>query len=407
MKTQHYEFAPSKVTKPKKKGWQTHLKEILDANNHLKAEGNKSASYKTRNDREANLFKIFYTLTKDLKYGIEDPRNLKVKHVEALIAHWKEKELSAGTIETYVSCLRTLCGWMNKPGMILPLFHYAPDLKRTYASQHDKSFTGSEVDFWKVWNDVNVVDKHTAMHLLLIKAFGMRREEAIQFKPIIHDIGTAIQVFDGPKGGRPRLVPIQNDFQMAVLAACKNFALATGNPKKHMGHPDKTLAQEKRRYDYVMEKVGLTKKDKGVTGHGLRAEYAIDRMIEGGIMPTVRGGAGLGAGTFDDRAAALRVSESLGHSRLSVMPAYGGKWIIAKTTNAEGKECYGLEEIPSKLRQGPISLEESRRELEVKEHNDKANLRMVNTAINASRKPKKGAKDCVEEFQIRLGFDPE
>ncbi len=89
------------------------------------------------------------------------------------------------------------------------------------------------------------------------------------------------------------------------------------------------------------------------------------------------------------------------------MPAYGGKWIIVKTTNSEGKECYGLEEIPLMLRQGPISLEESRRELEVKEHNDKANLRMVNTAINASRKPKKGAKDYVEEFQIKLGFDPE
>lgn len=394
----------SKQIKPKKKGWQTILKEILDQNNHLRADGIKSASYKTRNDRETTLYNIFYTLTRELKYGIEDPRNLKVKHVEALIKHWQEKKLTAGTIEAYVSCLRTLCAWMKKPGMIQPLVKYAPEIKRTYAAQHDKSFTGSEVDFWSVWNEVNAEDKYTAMQLLLIKAFGLRKEEAIRFKPIVNDIGPAIQVFDGPKGGRPRLVPIQNDFQMAVLAICKNFVLQSGNPKRNVGHPDRTLLQEEKRYANVMAKVGLTKKGKGVTGHGLRAEYAIDRMIEGGIVATVRGGAGLGEGSFDTKAAALRVSENLGHGRLSVMPAYGGKWIVSRIKDANGNDAFGLEEIPPHLKTGPVSLEESRRELKVKEMNDAANFRMVEISLEASRKPKQQAKKFVNDLQTDLGF---
>jgi integrase len=368
----------------RKFGWQTILQNIVNEHNNVRAKGTKTVSHKTRELRASKLFLIFNTLKKELGFGIEDPCNIKVKHITSLIEYWQNKGLSAGTIEQYLSYLRTFCNWIGKEGMVLAVQEYAPSVKRTYAAEKDKSFTGNEIDFWQIWQQVNVEDRFTGMQLLLIKAFGLRKREAILFKPLICDRQHSIEVSVGSKGGKARLVPICNDFQMGVLALCKNFALQSGNPKRSMAHPDRTLSQEESRYGNVMKKVGLTKGQKGVTGHGLRAEYSIDRMLEGGIVATVRGGAGLKGGGIEERAGALQVSESLGHSRLSVMPAYGGRWIVTKLRDDGGKEYYGVDKIPENATRGYVSLEESRRELQVKEHNDHANLRIVTTALNGS-----------------------
>jgi integrase len=313
----------------KKKGWQSRLQELINANNTMKVSGRGSTSYATREVRARKLFLIFNTLTKELKFGLEDPVNLKVKHIECLVNHWIAEKKAAGTIEMYLSYLRVLCQWMNKSGMVKGLGEYAPGIKRVYAAQRDKSFTGNDVNFWDVWQKVYDMDSYVGMQMLLINAFGLRRKEAVMFQPVIADKETHIEVYDGTKGGRPRTVPINDDLKRGTLATVKNFiAKKCGRASGHIGHPDKTLLQNMKRYSYVMGACGISKKELGVTGHGLRAEYAIDQLIKRGLIPTIRGGTGQANSAFKTKAAALQVAAELGHNRCSVMTAYAGSWRI-------------------------------------------------------------------------------
>lgn len=342
-----------KPVKQKKKGWQTLLQEIINSNNMTKVSGRSSSSYKTRENRAVGLFQIFNTLTKVLKYGIEDPRNLKMKHVHALIKHWQEEKMAHGTIENNISYLRIFCEWARKPGMIPASKLLMPEIDRPYAATHDKSFTGNNIDFWAKWQEVHDKDRYVGMQLLLVKAFGLRRREAIQFKPFVNDLLHSIHVWDGAKGKRFRLVPIDNDFKMGALAVVKDFIRQSGNPKKNMGHPDLSLEQSLKRYSYILGACDLTKDDLGATGHGLRAEYAIDQMIKYGIVPTIIGGPGSNLKSFEDKEAALRVAEELGHGRVQVMPAYGGRWMIVKKDDRFGLAPFSpkltKDEVPSSI----------------------------------------------------------
>lgn len=337
----------------KKKGWQTRLQEIIDLNNMTKVSGRSTTSYKTRENRARGLFGIFNTLVKTLKYGVEDPVNIKMKHVHALIRFWKEEGLAHGTIELYVSYLRIFCEWIKKPGMIPATKELMPEINRPYAAVSDKSFTGNNIDFWAKWQEIDTKDKYVGMQVLLIKAFGLRRREAIRFKPFVNDKIHSIEICDGAKGKRFRLVPIDNDFKMGVLAAVKDFIRKRGNPKQNMGHPDLTLEQALTRYSNVLRSCGLTKGDLGATGHGLRAEYAIDQMIKYGIVPTIIGGPGTNLKSFEDKEAALRIAEELGHGRVQVMPAYGGRWMLVKKEDQYGlapfKRGVEKDEVPSTI----------------------------------------------------------
>jgi hypothetical protein len=234
--------------------------------------------------------------------------------------------------------LRTLCKWMGKTGMVKTREEYAPGLVRPYAAQNDKSFTGNGVDFWEAFDKVAAMDVHVAEQILVIKAFGLRRKEVVMLKPLIADRGLYLEVFDGTKGGRPRTVPIDSDFRRAVIARAKNFVLIkTGSAKGHLGHPDKNLAQNLKRYSYVMGACGYTKVDEGVTGHGLRAEYAMDELMKRGVVPTILGGSGRAKSQLETDLAYLQVSEQLGHSRKSVMPAYAGALIVVEIPGGDRK----------------------------------------------------------------------
>src|SRR5262249_52597535 len=100
--------------------------------------------------------------------------------------------------------------------------------------------------------------------------------------------------------------------------------LAEKSARGSMCPPGKSVAQAKRRVYYVAgDKLGIKRTALGVTPHGLRHEYANDlyEAVSGERSP-VRGGAIL------DRAVDMRarkaVTQDLGHSRLSITPAYIG-----------------------------------------------------------------------------------
>ena len=93
----------------------------------------------------------------------------------------------------------------------------------------------------------------------------------------------------------------------------------------HIGNPEKTLEQNLRRLQYVLESLGVTREGLGVTAHGLRHEYANDRYQElTGEKSPLQGGPREIFRTDDTIVARRKVAEELGHSRLRVTTAYYG-----------------------------------------------------------------------------------
>src|ERR1019366_6572610 len=96
-------------------------------------------------------------------------------------------------------------------------------------------------------------------------------------------------------------------------------------PSAYLGHPDMTLLQALDRYKNVLSAAGITKKALGVTGHGLRHQFAGDKFFDLAHVPCpVRGGDPLHDSELLERVL-LAVSQQLGHHRTQITSAYCGE----------------------------------------------------------------------------------
>ena len=162
-----------------------------------------------------------------------------------------------------------------------------------------------------------VKDAHVKMALRLQAAFGLRREEAIKFRPRYADRGDHIAVkASTAKGGRPRDVPVLTDEQRRVLDEART--LAGGGA---MIPPNRNYAEQKRVYMDQTKAAGLDHM------HGLRHAFALDRYedLTGWKAPAAGGPPRhtLKAEKVRlDTAARLTIAAELGHSRLEIARQY-------------------------------------------------------------------------------------
>jgi hypothetical protein len=91
-----------------------------------------------------------------------------------------------------------------------------------------------------------------------------------------------------------------------------------------MAWPDVTLAQAEQRYYGLNRRLGLTRRDLGMTGHGLRAGHAEDIMLLRGVLPATMGGTKGMASERGRTAARYDASRTLGHNREIITSAYIG-----------------------------------------------------------------------------------
>jgi integrase len=247
---------------------------------------------------------------------------------------------SAAYIQQQLSFLRVYAGsWIGKPGMVRPLAAYVDEpacFNRSYAAKEDRSWEGNAVEFKSVVETVAAIDPRVAAQLALLLAFGLRRKEAIMFMPHVAIVrrenvpgsqhpsdryAVFLRVERGTKGGRLRFVGIRNDDQRSALERALPFAL---HPSSHMGHPGLTLKQSLKRFDNVMRKAGVTRKQLGVTAHGLRHQFAQEFHVElTDVQAPVRGG-DVCADPETLKAALLEIARQLGHNRRQITSAYLG-----------------------------------------------------------------------------------
>lgn len=299
------------------------LQALIDANNWRHGRKNKGVSYSTEDNRASTLWLMFHQLHRKLHMPMM-PRSFKSRHVKSLVRLWEKEGLSAATMQTRLSYLKTFSKWIGKAGMIsgtLADYLDNPELaRRNYAAQRDKSWPAKGIDVAAKIAEVTAYDKFNGAQLTLEWRLALRAKEACMCRPHESDQGNYFVVQHGTKGGRVRSVPIDTPEKRRAVDLAKSLV---DHPSHFLGDPSKTLKQNLTRHRHTVAKFGFTKADLGVTGHGLRAGYGLDLYQKlTGVPAPVRGGTHVGAAL--DRAARLRVAEDYGHGRPSISTAYLG-----------------------------------------------------------------------------------
>ena len=220
--------------------------------------------------------------------------------------------------------------------------HYGLSLEeyqRHENARRDKSWSAQGIATDEVLAQVFAYDPLVGASLRLMQALGLRRKESVQCRPFEHvmpftETGLAVDqqqadryLWVKGKGGRVRWVPLASPVQQAALELAQHVVASRD---AHMGAPDRDLKRNLRRFDYVLEKFGITLRERGATGHGLRHERLND-AYEGitGVPSPVRGGGPVSPEL--DRAARLAVSQLAGHARLRASGAYLGQSAVMRS----------------------------------------------------------------------------
>lgn len=278
---------------------------------------NKESSFSTHANRIDHLRQIVSDLENG-GYKLQNIRNMKQKHVKALVNSWKERGLSVGTIKNRMSTLRWTAAKINNPQIV-------ERSNRAYEIE-DRQYVKNDINIAKRLDNASlekITNDNVKMSLRLQEAFGLRREEAMKIQPNIADKGDKLHLqASWCKGGREREIPIRNEEQRALLNEVKLFVNERGD--KSLIPRDLTYIQQLKTYEYQTEKSGIEK------NHGLRHQYAQDRYLEitGRECPKNGGLRSRQLSPEDrkiDNEARLQISEELGHSREAITAVYLGR----------------------------------------------------------------------------------
>ncbi|WP_395401086.1 integrase domain-containing protein [Pseudoduganella sp. UC29_106] len=354
--------------------WKAQLSAIIREHNEGHAVRDKDISFNTRDARRQALFRMF-ALLRSLGFHVA-PRNLSARHVAVLMSYWTAQPVagiesgtggtrpgwpkmpySAAYIQQQMSFLRAFARWIDKDGMVKAAERYVGDpgmVRRSYCATEDKGWASHGVDVSDKIVQVRLIDRHVAVQLRMMIAYGLRRKEAVMFSPraaevpayalpAAHPPGgryiSFLRIKRGTKGGRLRFAAVRSDDQREALQEA--FAIARG-PRGHIGRPGLTLKQSLDLFSNVVRQVGLTKKELGVTPHGLRHQFASDLYFD---IAHVKASVLDGQTSVD--AAAMRdayrqVARQLGHNRPQISNAYLGSPRVrrdhASQPTEEGRE---------------------------------------------------------------------
>ena len=103
--------------------------------------------------------------------------SLKPKHVDALLAKWREQGISVGTLKNRLSALRWWAKKVNKPSIIARDNRAYGIGKKEGVAKESKA---QKLDEKKL---SLISDPYVVLSIRLQAAFGLRREESIKFSP--------------------------------------------------------------------------------------------------------------------------------------------------------------------------------------------------------------------------------
>tara|TARA_R110001599_G_scaffold138085_1_gene317155 strand:- start:10000 stop:10896 length:897 start_codon:yes stop_codon:yes gene_type:complete len=279
----------------------------------------KENSYATQYDRR----KMLEAIGRELKGGGFNrmtPQSLKPKHIDYLVRHWKENNISSGSIKNRMTALRWWAEKVGKPALIPRsnkgenghLKLHIEDRARIATESKGKELTDLML---------SKVDNHYVQASLRLQAaFGLRRAESIMFSPNYAVRGSVLYLkASWCKSGRPRTIDIRTDAQRAAIVFAKSVAGGGA-----LIPPGKNYKQQKNVFNYVTYKAGIS------NVHGFRHFYAQTRYkeltnrdapVKGGLTKNH-----MSSGQKHEYAAVRAlISQELGHERPEIVDIYLGR----------------------------------------------------------------------------------
>lgn len=320
--------------------WRWHFDQLVRRHYGIKREGaGGKTSYRTQEYILETTFLLMNALRDELGFKLIKPANFDARHALAwakwINALYHDGQRQPATLAGYATTARHLFRWSDNVRLV-EIFDAELDssaVSRELAASTDKSWEGNAISFEEAFDGTWSLEPWVAMCLAAQETFGLRRREAVMLNPL-RDIDLkegVIRIRVGAKGGRPRLIPIDNHWlhmmgeRLIKFVQIRNLQTARDDRESMPIAPEGlSLQQAIKRYANVMTSLGYTKENAGVTGHGLRAGYVCRRLIALGVTPVVRGGDGVHPDAAHDEIAHTLVTEAVGHSRKSVLGAYSG-----------------------------------------------------------------------------------
>ena len=240
--------------------------------------------------------------------------SLKPKHVDALLAKWREQGIGTGTLKNRLSALRWWAKKVNKPSIIARDNSVYGIGKCEHAAKESKAL---KLDAEQL---SAISDPYMKLSIRLQAAFGLRREESIKFSPSYAIQNDHIKLKSSwTKGGRARCVPIQNDEQRQLLEEVRELVKGGALIPAELNY-----VQQLNRYQRQLRNVGMSKL------HGLRHAYAQQRYLDltGWKAPVAGGPTSKQLNPEQlapDYEARVIVSSELGHARVEIAAVYLGR----------------------------------------------------------------------------------
>ena len=274
---------------------------------------NRDGSHATQAKRAYLLSQIANQLH-ELGFTGLSARSLRPKHVDALVSLWQRQRIAVGTIKNRMAAIRWWARKVNRRGAVAQGNDYYGIASRQMVSAVSKAKSLSAAQL------ARITDRHVYLSLELQRAFGLRREEALKFRPNYADRGDRLVLkASWTKGGKSRVIPIRTDEQRKILGRVWQLA-----GKGSLIPTERSYIQHLRVYVRQIMNAGLSKM------HGLRHAYAQERYFEltGWKCPVAGGPKSHILSSNDqriDKQARLTISRELGHVREQIVAIYIGR----------------------------------------------------------------------------------
>ena len=297
------------------------LKSVNYSINQFCKANREKMSHETRYSMAKRLKTTFKDLH-EVGYKLPHIRNVKQKHIETLVQHWKENGLAAGTIKNRMANLRFVCESFGRSNVMKTNKEYGIE-NRSYILTENKAV--------KELNLEQIQDNQLKLSLRFQQEFGLRREECLKIKPqqafTTTPGGSNVLKLQASwtKGGIERNIPIETENQLALIQEAIKVV-----GKNSLIPNDKTYIERRNQYDDLTHRAGLRNL------HGLRHAYAQNRYFEltnryangHGWHSPIAGGPKRHQMSKEqkaiDKKVRIRISHELGHSRVAIVKNYCG-----------------------------------------------------------------------------------
>ena len=279
-----------------------------------------------------------------LGFYLADVSGLTRKHIDVLVASWHAQGLTNKTIQNQFSRLKQFAGWLGKPWLVSPegAAGHLPavdpqSLRVRTVADRSKSLSANGLDIGELIGRARQEDERFGAMMLLGVAFGLRKKELLRLKPWRADKGGSLDI-DGSvaKNGRFRSITLEAGRCGQAQRVALDHAKSVCRKYDTLGWTGKTFKQNENRYYYFMKRIGLTLEAAGVTGHGLRAEYAENILLINNLTPPTLGGSARQVPKSSRDEILTTVQHKMGHGDLHAAAAYYGSFRAGQPVDGLG-----------------------------------------------------------------------